>query len=157
MRKRWSRKLAGCIVIEPALVAAGFAAEYRAGAAESGSARALVLEDAPRGLIFAQFCNEAAAPPQDARVCAAIERVLARVKQDGPPACPSEQSSNVRAALECTRRSLMPLTAPVRSRRSSLTRCCAPAAASECRPEPERYFSRRRAQHQQRCVGRRDC
>jgi hypothetical protein len=50
MRKRSSRKLAGCIVIELALAAAGVpsgsAAEYRAGAAESGSARALVLEDA---------------------------------------------------------------------------------------------------------------
>ncbi len=46
MRKRWSRKLSGCIVIELALTAAGFAAGYRAGAAESGSARALVLEDA---------------------------------------------------------------------------------------------------------------
>jgi hypothetical protein len=32
--------------IELALAAAGFAADYRAGAAESGSARALVLEDA---------------------------------------------------------------------------------------------------------------
>jgi hypothetical protein len=50
MRKRWSRKLAGCIVIDLALAAAGVpsgsAAGYRAGAAESGSARALVLEDA---------------------------------------------------------------------------------------------------------------
>src|ERR1019366_4893850 len=54
MRKRSSRKLAGCIVIELALAAAielalaaaGFAADYRAGAADSGSARALVLEDA---------------------------------------------------------------------------------------------------------------
>jgi len=46
MRKRSWRKLAGCIVIELALYASGFAAEYRAGAAESGSARALVLEDA---------------------------------------------------------------------------------------------------------------
>ena len=34
----------------------------------------------PRGLIFAQFSNEAAAAPQDARVRAAVERVLARVK-----------------------------------------------------------------------------
>jgi hypothetical protein len=34
----------------------------------------------PRGLIFAQFSNEAAAPPQDSRVRAAVERVLARVK-----------------------------------------------------------------------------
>src|ERR1035441_7853829 len=47
MRKRSSRKLAGCIAIELALaMAAGFAADYRAGAAASGSARALVLEDA---------------------------------------------------------------------------------------------------------------
>src|ERR1035438_9386877 len=46
MRKRSSRKLAGCIVIDVALAAAGFASDYRAGAAESGSARALVLEDA---------------------------------------------------------------------------------------------------------------
>jgi hypothetical protein len=46
MRKRSSRKLAGCIVIELALAAAGFPAGYRAGAAESGSVRALVLEDA---------------------------------------------------------------------------------------------------------------
>ena len=46
MRKRWSRKLAGCIVIELALAVVGLAAGYRAGAAESGSARALVLEDA---------------------------------------------------------------------------------------------------------------
>ena len=46
MRKRSSRKLAGCIVIELALATAGSAADYRAGAAASGSARALVLEDA---------------------------------------------------------------------------------------------------------------
>ena len=46
MRKRSSRRLAGCIVIELALAAAGLAADYRAGAAASGSARALVLEDA---------------------------------------------------------------------------------------------------------------
>ena len=46
MRKRWSRKLAGCIVIELALAVVGLAAGYQAGAAESGSARALVLEDA---------------------------------------------------------------------------------------------------------------
>src|ERR1035437_4287652 len=46
MRKRWSRKLAGCIVSELALAATGFAADYRAGASESGSVRALVLEDA---------------------------------------------------------------------------------------------------------------
>jgi hypothetical protein len=45
MRKRWSRKLAGFIVIELALAAGGFGAEYRAGAAAAGSARALVLED----------------------------------------------------------------------------------------------------------------
>ena len=46
MRKRSSRRLAGCIVIELALAATGLAADYRAGAAASGSARALVLEDA---------------------------------------------------------------------------------------------------------------
>ena len=46
MRKRSSRKLAGCIVIELFLAAAGFAGDYRAGAAAEGSARALVLEDA---------------------------------------------------------------------------------------------------------------
>ena len=46
MRKRSSRKLAGCIAIELALAATGLAADYRAGAAASGSARALVLEDA---------------------------------------------------------------------------------------------------------------
>ena len=34
----------------------------------------------PRGLIFAPFSNEAAAAPQDARVRAAVQRVLARVK-----------------------------------------------------------------------------
>jgi hypothetical protein len=35
----------------------------------------------PRGLIFAPFSNqEAAAPPRDARVHAAVQRVLARVK-----------------------------------------------------------------------------
>jgi hypothetical protein len=35
----------------------------------------------PRGLIFAPFSNEAAAaPPQDARVRAAVQRVIARVK-----------------------------------------------------------------------------
>src|ERR1017187_6662501 len=50
MRKRSSKKLAGCIVIELLLAAAGvpsgFAGEYRAGAAAYGAARALVLEDA---------------------------------------------------------------------------------------------------------------
>src|SRR5665811_1754516 len=50
MRKRSSRRLAGCIVIELALAAAGVpsgsAADYRAGAAAAASARALVLEDA---------------------------------------------------------------------------------------------------------------
>lgn len=46
MRKKSSRKLAGCIVIELTLATAGLAAGYRAGAAASGSARALVLEDA---------------------------------------------------------------------------------------------------------------
>lgn len=46
MRKRSSRRLAGCIAIELALATAGSAADYRAGAAASGSARALVLEDA---------------------------------------------------------------------------------------------------------------
>lgn len=46
MRIRSSRKLAGCTVIEFALAAAGFAADYRAGASAAGAARALVLEDA---------------------------------------------------------------------------------------------------------------
>src|ERR1022692_2681798 len=46
MRKRSSRRLAGCIVIELALAAAGFTADYRAGAFAYGAARALVLEDA---------------------------------------------------------------------------------------------------------------
>ena len=46
MRKRSSRKLAGCFVIELLLAAAGFAGDYRAGAAVYGSARALALEDA---------------------------------------------------------------------------------------------------------------
>ena len=50
MRKRSSRKLAGCIVIELALATAGVpsgsAADYRAGASAHGAARALVLEDA---------------------------------------------------------------------------------------------------------------
>jgi hypothetical protein len=34
----------------------------------------------PRGLIFAPFSNEALTAPQDARVRAAVQRVLARVK-----------------------------------------------------------------------------
>jgi len=34
----------------------------------------------PRGLIFAPFSNEATAAPQDARVRAAVQKVLARVK-----------------------------------------------------------------------------
>ena len=34
----------------------------------------------PRGLIFAPFSNQADAAPQDARVMAAVQRVLARVK-----------------------------------------------------------------------------
>ena len=34
----------------------------------------------PRGLIFAPFSNESAAPPRDARVKAAVERVLARAR-----------------------------------------------------------------------------
>ncbi len=34
----------------------------------------------PRGLIYAPFSNDAAAPPKDARVAAAIERVLARAR-----------------------------------------------------------------------------
>jgi hypothetical protein len=55
MRKRSSRKLAGCIGIELLLAAAGFAGDYRAGAAAHGAARALVLEDA-RGMraVFTQ-------------------------------------------------------------------------------------------------------
>ena len=46
MRKRSSRKLAGCIVIELVAAATAFAGDYRGGASASGSARALVLEDA---------------------------------------------------------------------------------------------------------------
>ena len=47
MSRRCWKRLAGCIAIELALaLAAGFAADYRAGAAAAGSARALVLEDA---------------------------------------------------------------------------------------------------------------
>jgi hypothetical protein len=34
----------------------------------------------PRGLIFAPFSNESAAPPKDARVSAAVQRVLARAR-----------------------------------------------------------------------------
>jgi len=34
----------------------------------------------PRGLIFAPFSNEAAVAPQDERVRAAVQRVLARVR-----------------------------------------------------------------------------
>ena len=34
----------------------------------------------PRGLIFSPFANQEFAPPQDARVRAAIQRVLARVR-----------------------------------------------------------------------------
>ncbi|MCX6627019.1 MAG: hypothetical protein NTW28_05255, partial [Candidatus Solibacter sp.] len=34
----------------------------------------------PRGLIFAPFSNDAAAAPQDARVRAAVQRALTRVK-----------------------------------------------------------------------------
>jgi hypothetical protein len=39
----------------------------------------------PRGLIFAPFSNEADAAPQDARVMAAVKRVLARVGQASRP------------------------------------------------------------------------
>ena len=46
MRKRSSRRRAGCIVIELVAAAAAFAGDYRGGASVSGSARALVLEDA---------------------------------------------------------------------------------------------------------------
>src|SRR5205823_12760499 len=55
MRRRSSKKLAGCIAIELALVACGTAADYKAGSAATGTARVLALEDA-RGakLVFAQ-------------------------------------------------------------------------------------------------------
>ncbi len=55
MRKRSSRRLAGCIAIELALAAAGWSADFRAGAAAAPTARALVIEDT-RGnrAVFAQ-------------------------------------------------------------------------------------------------------
>ena len=60
MRKRLSKKLAGCIAIELALLelalaAVGAAADFRAGAATAPTARALVLEDAHGNrAVFAQ-------------------------------------------------------------------------------------------------------
>jgi hypothetical protein len=55
MRKRSSKRLAGCIAIELTLAAAGWSADFKAGAASASTARALVLEDA-RGnrAVFAQ-------------------------------------------------------------------------------------------------------
>ena len=46
MRKRSSKRLAGCIAIEFALAAAGWAGDFKAGAATAPSVRALILEDA---------------------------------------------------------------------------------------------------------------
>ena len=34
----------------------------------------------PRGLIFAPFSNEATPPPKDARVAAAVQKVIARAR-----------------------------------------------------------------------------
>lgn len=45
MRKRFSKKLAGCFAIELALASGVFAADYRGAFATEGSARALILED----------------------------------------------------------------------------------------------------------------
>ena len=55
MRKRSSKRLAGCIAIELALALAGRAADFNAGTASAPTVRALVLED-PRGnrAVFAQ-------------------------------------------------------------------------------------------------------
>ena len=55
MRKRSSRRLAGCIAIECALAAAGWSGDFKAGAAAAPTARALVLEDAHGNrAVFAQ-------------------------------------------------------------------------------------------------------
>ena len=52
----------------------------------------------------------------------------------------SASASNVRFMIRLPCRVPM-ATVPVRSRRSSLTKHFAAAGASECRPEPGRYFS----------------
>jgi hypothetical protein len=55
MRKRSSKRLAGCIAIELALAAAGWSADFKAGAATAPTARALVVEDAKGNrAVFAQ-------------------------------------------------------------------------------------------------------
>jgi hypothetical protein len=55
MRKRCSKRLAGCIVIELAAAAAVWAGGFRAGTATIGAVRALALEDGRRHrAIFAQ-------------------------------------------------------------------------------------------------------
>ena len=58
MRKRSSKRLAGCIAIELALAftgTAGWSADFKAGAANASSARALVLEDEHgKRAVFAQ-------------------------------------------------------------------------------------------------------
>jgi hypothetical protein len=55
MRKRSSKRLAGCIAIELTLAALGWSAEFKAGAASASTARALVLEDAKGSrAVFAQ-------------------------------------------------------------------------------------------------------
>jgi hypothetical protein len=46
MRKRWLRRLAGCIAIEAALAASACAGGFRAGVASVGGVRALALQDA---------------------------------------------------------------------------------------------------------------
>jgi hypothetical protein len=55
MRKRSSRRLAGCIVIELALAAGAMASDFQAATATVGGARVLVLEDAKgKRALFAQ-------------------------------------------------------------------------------------------------------
>ena len=55
MRKRSSKRLAGCIAIELMLAAAGWSADFKAGAATAPTAHALVLEDAKGNrAVFAQ-------------------------------------------------------------------------------------------------------
>ena len=59
MRKRSSRKLAGCIVIELALAGCAVGTDFP---------------------IFAPFSNEESAAPLDERVRTAVQSVLGRVK-----------------------------------------------------------------------------
>ena len=55
MPRRLSRRLAGCIAIELLLAAGLWAAEYQAGVATAGQAKALVLEDRRGGrAVFAE-------------------------------------------------------------------------------------------------------